>query len=122
MIPLFSIEILMKLRSNLGVPFSFIEELVQIYFKDSPALVDAIEKHIDDMNFESLIRSAHSLKSSSAALGGLRLAEHCREIEMTNPSEVCWPVLKAKALVVRDLFEKTCDELKDAQFRLKKSA
>lgn len=119
---IFSLDVLKKLQANLGVPLSFIDELIQIYFNDSPAIVDSIEKQVDQMNFESLIRSAHSLKSSSAALGGLRLSEHCRDIEMTNPAEICWPVLKAKALAVRGLYNQTCEELKNAQYQLKKSA
>lgn len=120
--PIFSRDVLKKMQASLDVPSSFIDELIRIYFSDSPALVAAIEKHVEEMNFELLIRSAHSLKSSSAALGGLRIAEHCRDIEMTEASDVCWPVMKAKALAIRGLFDQTCEELKNAQFQLKKSA
>jgi len=53
--------------------------VVRKYLETSPALVDAIKTSSSD--FDTLARSAHTLKSSSAYIGALHLSELCKDLE-----------------------------------------
>jgi HPt (histidine-containing phosphotransfer) domain-containing protein len=63
-----------------GAP-GLVTRLVDVYLKSSPELVDAMRDAVASEDAETLERSAHSLKSSSATLGALELAELCKELE-----------------------------------------
>jgi HPt (histidine-containing phosphotransfer) domain-containing protein len=56
-----------------------VARVVRKYLETSPALVDAIKTSPGD--FDTLARSAHTLKSSSAYIGALHLSELCKELE-----------------------------------------
>ena len=56
-----------------------VARVVRKYLETSPALVDAIKTSSRD--FDTLARSAHTLKSSSVYVGALYLSELCKELE-----------------------------------------
>lgn len=62
-------------------------ELVDIFLSSGSQLVDSIENAFRDNDFQKLGSQAHSLKSSSAALGATALSEICRQLEKSGPSE-----------------------------------
>ena len=66
----------------------FFSKIVGLYLKDTPALVRAIHDCIACDDGHGLREAAHSLKSSSANLGALQLADTCKELEMLGSSEL----------------------------------
>ncbi len=59
----------------------FLNKLITIFLTNSPVLVKLIKQAVADDDHEALWQAAHSLKSSSATLGALRLAAICHELE-----------------------------------------
>jgi len=60
---------------------SMVDELIDMYLEDSTVLLAAIRRDHQSNQPQSLARTAHALRSPSATLGALRLAEHCRRVE-----------------------------------------
>jgi CheY-like chemotaxis protein/HPt (histidine-containing phosphotransfer) domain-containing protein len=60
---------------------SLVAELIAIYLEDSPQLLHLIREAVLTDNPDSLRRSAHTLRSSSASLGSLSLSKLCKELE-----------------------------------------
>jgi HPt (histidine-containing phosphotransfer) domain-containing protein len=58
----------------------FLAELVDTYLTDGEAQVRALREAPGD-DLAALVRPAHSLKSSSASIGAISLAERCRSLE-----------------------------------------
>jgi HPt (histidine-containing phosphotransfer) domain-containing protein len=56
-------------------------ELIDCYLSNSLSLVMAIQTAIAENNSVELNRAAHTLKSSSATVGAMTLAQLCKEIE-----------------------------------------
>jgi len=61
--------------------------VINIYLEDSLRLLEELRQSLSEGNGPDLKRQAHSLKSSSANVGALRLAELCRELETTGQTE-----------------------------------
>jgi CheY-like chemotaxis protein len=59
-----------------------IKRLVTIYLKSSPTLLAEIDSALQASEHERLWHAAHSLKSSSANLGAVKLARLCEELEL----------------------------------------
>jgi HPt (histidine-containing phosphotransfer) domain-containing protein len=59
-----------------------VKRLITIYLKSSPPLLDKIQAALALEDHEGLWQAAHSLKSSSANLGAVRLAQLCEELEI----------------------------------------
>jgi len=55
--------------------------LIQLYLTRTPELLGQLKEAIDRGDATGTFKAAHSLKSSSANLGAVTLAEICREIE-----------------------------------------
>lgn len=59
----------------------FLEKLIGAYLEHTPATVQSLRVAAAKPDFAAVKATAHTLKSSSANLGALRLAEHCQLIE-----------------------------------------
>ena len=59
----------------------FLAQIIGVYLNNAQQLVGAIETAYIAGQREILLRSAHTLKSSSANIGALDFAARCREIE-----------------------------------------
>lgn len=59
------------------------QRVIQAYFSSSPPLIAQLQEAVVVKNREALQNAAHSLKSSSATVGALKLSEICRELEMS---------------------------------------
>jgi HPt (histidine-containing phosphotransfer) domain-containing protein len=57
--------------------------LVDTFLTDAPTVADTIRTAVHDDRRPDLRRAAHSLKSSSAALGATTLSTTCAELERT---------------------------------------
>ncbi|MGB5161417.1 MAG: two-component regulator propeller domain-containing protein [Thermoanaerobaculia bacterium] len=74
-----AIETLQTLESN-GSP-GLVARVIETYLRTSPEMIESMRQALDSDDAEAIERSAHSLKSSSATLGALELAELCKELE-----------------------------------------
>lgn len=78
--------VLAELSASVQGDRAFVLELVNAYLADGAAQVDAIEAAIAADDAAGLVRPAHTLKSSSATVGAMRLAAASRELEMAGRS------------------------------------
>jgi len=61
---------------------AFLAELIDVFLKDSPGLINEMRSGLAAGDVESVRRAAHSLKSNSAIFGANRLTGVSRELEM----------------------------------------
>jgi two-component system sensor histidine kinase/response regulator len=55
--------------------------IIGVYLGSSPNILKALQEAVAVGDVESMYRAAHNLKSSSATLGALTLAERCKQLE-----------------------------------------
>jgi HPt (histidine-containing phosphotransfer) domain-containing protein len=79
-------NVLGELRASVEGDMTFVRDLVDAYVADSAALLDAIEEALAKNDAESLVRPAHTLKSSSATLGAMALSATARTLELAARS------------------------------------
>ena len=60
---------------------NFLAKVLTTYLNDSRVLVEEIRAALETQDAESLAKAAHRLKSSSAQLGFVATAAHCKELE-----------------------------------------
>ncbi len=56
-------------------------ELASLFMKEAPEQLAELKKGLDAGDFETVRRTAHTLKGSSAALGAVRFSTFCRTLE-----------------------------------------
>src|SRR6478609_1632660 len=74
-------SVLDELRASVGDDEAFIADLIATYVGEGTDHLAAMEAAAAARDAAAIVRPAHTLKSSSAALGALRLAQIAREIE-----------------------------------------
>ena len=79
--PLVDPAVLDELRESTGGDEAFIVELVETYIAEGAANVASMVAAAEAGDAAAIVRPAHTLKSSSASLGAMRLSEICRAIE-----------------------------------------
>jgi HPt (histidine-containing phosphotransfer) domain-containing protein len=80
-LPILDPEIVAELRASVGGDEEFVHELVATYLAEGAAHLQAMVDAFEGGDIDAVVRPAHTLKSSSAALGAARLAEMSRGIE-----------------------------------------
>lgn len=60
---------------------SVLVEVVETFLKDAPKHIAAMQQAISNNDAKLLDRSAHTLKSTAAAVGAVMLASICKEVE-----------------------------------------
>ena len=75
-------SVLAELRESVGGDDAFIADLVATYLAETADHLTAMDAATQVGDAAAIVRPAHTLKSSSAALGALRLAAIARDIEM----------------------------------------
>jgi HPt (histidine-containing phosphotransfer) domain-containing protein len=78
--------VLEQLLASVEGDHAFVEELVGAYLSDGEGHVDAARRAVAAEDAESLVRPAHTLKSSSATVGAMQLSATSRELEMAGRS------------------------------------
>ncbi|MEW6572968.1 MAG: ATP-binding protein [Bacillota bacterium] len=58
-----------------------VSQLIDIYLSDTPPRLAVLRQAVAEKDTSALFQAAHSLKSSSANIGALRLAAICRDLE-----------------------------------------
>jgi two-component system, sensor histidine kinase and response regulator len=59
----------------------FFERIISLYLSGAPGLLEGVLSAAEKGDMESLLRAAHTLKSSSANVGAIGLSDLCRKIE-----------------------------------------
>ena len=85
-LPLVDEAVLAELLASTGDDPAFVRELLETYLAETPDQLAAIRAAIEADDAEALVRPAHTLKSSSATLGAMRLSALARELEMAGRS------------------------------------
>jgi HPt (histidine-containing phosphotransfer) domain-containing protein len=80
-LPLLDSVVLDELRTSVGGDEEFVRELAGAYVAESADHLEGMKAAAAAGDAEAIVRPAHSLKSSSAALGAMRLSAMCKEIE-----------------------------------------
>lgn len=70
-----------QLAADLGGDPAVLAGLIDDFVKESASLVARMRSAAQAGNASEAVRAAHSLKSSSAALGAIRLSRRCRDFE-----------------------------------------
>ena len=61
---------------------ALLNSMIDLYLQHSPSLIEAIETAAANMQADALSQAVHTLKSSTANLGGIRLATVAKECEV----------------------------------------
>ena len=78
---IFDLAVVAELRESVGGDEAFVKELVGAYLAASRGYLDAIAAAAARGDATAVVRPAHTLKSSSAALGAMRLAAVSKQLE-----------------------------------------
>ena len=79
-------RILAELMASTGDDIGFVRELIETYLADTPMQFEAMTVAVEADDAAALVRPAHTLKSSSATVGAMRLSSIARELEMAGRS------------------------------------
>ena len=79
--PVIDEAVLNELRASVGGDEAFVVELAAAYLAEGEGHIEQVATALASGDIAGMVRPAHTLKSSSAALGAARLAEICRSIE-----------------------------------------
>lgn len=105
-------SVLDELRSSVGGDRSFVVELIEAYLADGATHVAEVEAAVADGNAGSLVRPAHTLKSSSATVGAQRLAALARGFEVAGRSGSLDPSIIERVPELQDAWEKATAALR----------
>ena len=75
---------LAELRSSVGGDEAFVRDLVATFVAEEPGNLELVVAAAASGDAEAIVRPAHTLKSSSAAIGAARLSAVAREIEFAG--------------------------------------
>ena len=79
--PVLDDNLIAELRDSVGGDDTFVAELAAAYLAEGPGYMQALEDAVASGDVAAAVRPAHTLKSSSASLGAMRLSEISRGIE-----------------------------------------
>lgn len=73
--------VIAELRESTGDDDEFVRELVEAYLSEATGYLEAMKAAAAAGDAAAIVRPAHTLKSSSATMGAMRLAGICRGLE-----------------------------------------
>ena len=106
-------EALRELRESVAGDEGFVAELAGAYLAEGATHLEAMSRAADANDPAAIVRPAHTLKSSSAALGAMRLADICRSIESAGREGRAEGLGEAVA-EAREAWSATVQALRDA--------
>jgi HPt (histidine-containing phosphotransfer) domain-containing protein len=83
-LPLVDLDVVAELRESTGDDMDFVRELISTYVDESAGNITALEAAMAAGDVAGVVRPSHTLKSSSASIGAMRLSELCRGIEVAS--------------------------------------
>lgn len=99
--PILDNSVLAELLASTGNDMAFVRDLVETYLVEAPAQVEGIAAAVAAADAPALVRPAHTLKSSSATMGAMRLSAVARRLEMAGRSGALDASTVADAQTVR---------------------
>lgn len=84
--PILDVAVLTELLESTGDDVEFVRDLLDTYLAETPEHMAAIRQALEADDAAALVRPAHTLKSSSATLGAMRLSAIGRDLEMAGRS------------------------------------
>lgn len=76
------VEVVRALLDSLGGDKEFLDELMETFVTDAASLFADLRKGIAESDVETVRRASHTLKSTSASLGAMKLSGMGREFEL----------------------------------------
>jgi HPt (histidine-containing phosphotransfer) domain-containing protein len=83
-LPILDSSGLAELRASVGGDEAFVRDLVNTFLAEEPANLELVAAAAARGDAEAIIRPAHTLKSSAAAIGATRLSMICKSIEFAG--------------------------------------
>ncbi|HET9853240.1 MAG TPA: Hpt domain-containing protein [Candidatus Limnocylindrales bacterium] len=80
-VPVLDPGVIAELLESTGGDEEFVRDLVATYVEEGTGLLGGMRDAVASGDAAAIVRPAHSLKSSSAAIGVMRLSSICRSIE-----------------------------------------
>ena len=114
--PILDDAVLAELRASIGDDQAFMVELVETYVAEGAANMDALLVAATAQDCAAIIRPAHTLKSTSASLGAVRLSAICRAIEEAG-RQLRPDTLREDAELARATWEATLTAFAEAGLR-----
>lgn len=102
-----------ELRESVGGDEAFIADLVATYLSEGPDNLEQMRAAAQIGDADAIVRPAHTLKSSSASLGALRLAQIAREIELSGRTNQATGLVERVA-AAQEAWQATVDAIKQA--------
>ena len=102
-----------ELRAAIGGDDEFVRDLVATYIEEALLHLDGLEAAAQANDVAAMVRPAHTLKSSSASIGAMRLASICRDIETAGREGRSGGMVAAVDLV-RSTWTETLEALRSA--------
>jgi two-component system sensor histidine kinase/response regulator len=109
--PVLDESVLGELLESTGDDQAFVEELVATYVADAATHVQEIAAAVEADDADALVRPAHTLKSSSATVGAVRLATVARELEIAGRSGSLDAAARDAAGTVQAEWQSAADQL-----------
>jgi len=78
-------------------------ELCQIFLQESPKLLEKLRRAVTDGDFETVMKTAHSLKGESSYLGAARAAQAARQLEQVGQERNQDAVTQTFAVLEREI-------------------
>ena len=72
---------------NLADDREIYKEVLNAYMEDTPGIIEELNTAFDNSNIALVSRQAHSLKSSSRTIGGMRLGNVAAELEANSKED-----------------------------------
>jgi HPt (histidine-containing phosphotransfer) domain-containing protein len=100
-VPVVDERVLNEVMQSTGDDIGFVRELIQTYLADAPAQLEAMTAAVEADDADALVRPAHTLKSSSATVGAMRLSSVARELEMAGRTGALEPSVPGRLEAAR---------------------
>jgi HPt (histidine-containing phosphotransfer) domain-containing protein len=111
--PLFDPVAIEKLRAVAGDQGpGFVAEMAQLFLDEAVKSLDELKRDSDRSDWKNVTRIAHSLKSSSATLGLMRLSAACKALELDTKGGAPSPQTTTLSAAVFEEFEEAKPTLK----------
>lgn len=99
---------LQKLESYVVNDQNLVSALIEDFAKTAPDLIASIRAALHVLDLESIVNSAHALKSSSAALGAKKLSQLCADLEKVSDFTIAGQLL----VQIEEQFSTSMQDLK----------
>ena len=114
--PVLDLAVVAELRASTGDDDAFMAELVETFVSEGAANLEGMLAAAAAADPAAIVRPAHSLKSTSASLGAMRLSAICRGIEESG-REGRAEALQADTDVARSTWDETLEAFAAAGLR-----